>query len=172
MASSEILQCSHVFWPVTHKLRVRGFQETTARVCSYLRLWHYDVTEWKHCITGLNYLEWFPSLRVTNSELWCLSSCRRFETPWCWCDVTKVMWMIAAVPVKYARGGGTKAPFVDFSVREIFDLVKGPFRLLVSLSYLTGVTAAELRWRLSNINVIFNKYQCFDNGEKSENNGT
>ena len=55
--------------------------------------------------------------------------------------------------------GVTKAPFVNFSVSEIFDHAKVPVRFLESHSYLTAVTAAELRWHLPNINVIFN-YKC------------
>ena len=52
--------------------------------------------------------------------------------------------------------GVTKAPFVNFSVSKIFDPVKVPVRLFASHSYLTGVTAAELRQHLSNMNVIYN----------------
>ena len=53
--------------------------------------------------------------------------------------------------------GLTKAPFVNFSVSKIFDLAEVPVRLFVSHSYLTGVTAAELRQHLSNMNMIFNR---------------
>ena len=53
--------------------------------------------------------------------------------------------------------GVTKAPFVNFSVSKIFDLSELPVRLFVSHSYLTGVTAAELRQHLSNMNMIFNR---------------
>ena len=52
--------------------------------------------------------------------------------------------------------GVTKAPFVDFSVSIIFDLVKAPVKLFQSHSYLTGATAAELRRHLSNMSMIFN----------------
>ena len=51
--------------------------------------------------------------------------------------------------------GVTKAPFVNFSVSKIFDAVKVPVRLFASHSYLTGVTAAELRQHQSNLNVIY-----------------
>ena len=51
--------------------------------------------------------------------------------------------------------GVTKAPFVDFSVEEIFDIAKVGFRFLESLSYLTAVAAAELRRHLSNMSLIF-----------------
>ena len=50
----------------------------------------------------------------------------------------------------------TKAPFVNFSARNIFDLAKVHVRFLKSHSYLTGVPAAELRRHLSNMNAIFN----------------
>ena len=53
-------------------------------------------------------------------------------------------------------GGGTKAPFVNFSVSKIFDHAKVPVKFVESHSYLTGVTAAELRRHLTIINVIFN----------------
>ena len=53
--------------------------------------------------------------------------------------------------------GVTKAPFVNFSVSKIFDLAKVPVILFASHSYLTGVTAAELRQHLSNMNMIFNR---------------
>ena len=52
--------------------------------------------------------------------------------------------------------GLNKALFVNFSVGKIFDLAKVPARLFESRSYLTGISAAELRRYLSNINVIFN----------------
>ena len=52
--------------------------------------------------------------------------------------------------------GVTKAPFVNFSVSKILDLVKLPLRLFESHLYLIGATAAKLRRHLSNINVIFN----------------
>ena len=59
--------------------------------------------------------------------------------------------------IGYDAGVGvTKAPFVNFLVSKIFDLAKVPFRLFESHLYLTGVTAAELRRHLPNINVIFN----------------
>ena len=41
--------------------------------------------------------------------------------------------------------GVTTAPFVNFSVRKIFDLAKVHAAFFESHSYLTGVTAAELR---------------------------
>ena len=53
--------------------------------------------------------------------------------------------------------GVTKAPFVNSSVSKIFVLAKIPLRSFESHLYLTGVTAAELRWHLSNINVIYNR---------------
>ena len=53
--------------------------------------------------------------------------------------------------------GVTKAPFLNFSVSKIFDLAKVPVRLFASHSYLTGVTAAELRQHLSNMNMIFSR---------------
>ena len=53
-------------------------------------------------------------------------------------------------------GGVTKAPFVNFSVSKIFDMTKVHIRFFESHSYLTGVTAAELRRNLLNINVIYN----------------
>ena len=57
----------------------------------------------------------------------------------------------------YGPGVGvTKAPFANFSVSKILDLAKVPVRFPESHSYLTGVTAAELRRHLSNTNVIFN----------------
>ena len=52
--------------------------------------------------------------------------------------------------------GVTKAPAVNLSESTNFDLVKVPFRFFQSLSYLTSITAAELRRYLPNINVIFN----------------
>ena len=64
---------------------------------------------------------------------------------------------IASVNYITSGVGVTKAPFVNFSVSKIFDLAKVPVRLFVSHSYLTGVTAAELRQHLSNMNMIFNR---------------
>ena len=55
----------------------------------------------------------------------------------------------------------TKAPFVNFSASTIFDLAKVTVRFVESHSYLTGVTAAELRQHQSNINMIFNNKRVF-----------
>ena len=55
-----------------------------------------------------------------------------------------------------AGAGVTKVPFVNFSASKILDLAKVPLRFFESRIYLTGAPAAELRWHLSNINVIFN----------------
>ena len=63
----------------------------------------------------------------------------------------RIQWWVAGPGV-----GVTKAPFVNFSVSQILDLAKVPVRLFASHSYLTGVTAAELRRHLSNMNMIFN----------------
>ena len=52
--------------------------------------------------------------------------------------------------------GVTKAPFANFSISKILDVAKVPVRFPESHSYLAGVTAAELRQHLPNINVIFN----------------
>ena len=46
-------------------------------------------------------------------------------------------------------GGVTKVPFVNFSVKENFDLVKVHARFFKSHQHLTDVTAAELRRHLS-----------------------
>ena len=53
--------------------------------------------------------------------------------------------------------GVTKAPFVNFSVSEIFDPAKVPARFFASYSFLTCVPAAERRQHLLNMNVIFDK---------------
>ena len=53
--------------------------------------------------------------------------------------------------------GVTKAPFVNFSASRIFDLAKVPLRFFESRVCVTGAAAAELRWHLSNKNVIFNR---------------
>ena len=53
--------------------------------------------------------------------------------------------------------GVTKAPFVNFSISKIFDPAKVPVILFASHSYLIGVTAAELRQHLSNMNMIFQR---------------
>ena len=53
-------------------------------------------------------------------------------------------------------GGVIKAPLLNFSVSNIFDLAKVPVTFFESHSYLTGVTAAQLRRHLSNMNVVLN----------------
>ena len=52
--------------------------------------------------------------------------------------------------------GVTKAPFVNFSISKILDMTKVHAMFFESHSYLTGVTAAQLRWHLPNINMISN----------------
>ena len=53
--------------------------------------------------------------------------------------------------------GGTKSQFFNFFVSKIFDPAKVSVRFFESesLSYSTGVAAAELRRHLSNIKMIF-----------------
>ena len=46
--------------------------------------------------------------------------------------------------------------WINFPTSRIFDLGKAPVRLFASHSYLTGVTAVELRQHLSNMNMIYN----------------
>ena len=59
--------------------------------------------------------------------------------------------------IKYAPGVGvTKALFVNFSLSKMIDLAQVPVTFFESHSYFTGVTAAELRQHLSNMNMIFN----------------
>ena len=70
-------------------------------------------------------------------------------------------WSMIWVLVSSHGVGVTKAPFVNFSVSKIFDLAKVYVILLESHSYLTGVTAAELRRHPSNINAIFNSLSVF-----------
>ena len=50
--------------------------------------------------------------------------------------------------------GVTKALFINFSIMENFDLTKELVRYFQSFSYLSGVSAAQLRWHLSKMNVI------------------
>ena len=52
--------------------------------------------------------------------------------------------------------GVTKAPFVNSSESNIFDLAQVPVRFFESHWYLAGVTTAEPRRHLSNINFTFN----------------
>ena len=71
-------------------------------------------------------------------------------------------WRIYVINLpNYSEFGVTKAPIVNFILSKMFDLAKVPIRFLESHSYLTCVTAAELRWHLSNINVILNSWRVF-----------
>ena len=65
-------------------------------------------------------------------------------------------------------GGGTKAPFVKFSVSKIFDLAKVPVGFFESLSYLTGITAAPAKYK-RDIQYLTCVLTTLKN---SENNGT
>ena len=65
-------------------------------------------------------------------------------------------------PFSYIPGvGGNNAPFANLSVSKIFDPVKVLFMIFASHVYLNGVTAAELRRHLSNMNLIFNSQHIF-----------
>ena len=71
-----------------------------------------------------------------------------------------IAWFIKGRFHSYTSGVGvTKAPFVNFSVRELFDFAKAHDRLIKSHSYLT-------QFGLLNINLLPNHW-CFD----SEKNG-
>ena len=72
-----------------------------------------------------------------------------------WCITERAVRGHAGFMANCPGVGVTKAPFVNFSGSEIFDLAKIPLRLFLSQIYLTGATAAELRRHLTNINVIF-----------------
>ena len=94
---------------------------------------------------------------------------------WCFVKQQLHIWQhkynLCTTPIPYSNlrpgVGVTKAPLVNYSVIKIFDLTNVPVMFIESHSYLTVVTAAELRRHLSNINVIF-KIWCiyFDNGDK------
>ena len=57
--------------------------------------------------------------------------------------------------------GVTEALFVNSSVSKIFNEAKVPLRIFESHLYLTGATAAQLQWHLSNINVTLNSWHLF-----------
>ena len=73
-----------------------------------------------------------------------------------WDNIINHTHTILSTWIYKTRLGVTQAPFVIFSVSNIFDPAKVPVRFFASHSYLTGVTASILRRHLSNINVIFN----------------
>ena len=96
----------------------------------------------------LSGLSWYPLILTKSLQLiWRLGT-RRFHRV---ADWTK-RWCTSSAGV-----GVTKAPFVNFSVSKILDLVKAPVEFFESHSYLSGVTAAQLRRHLTNINVICNR---------------
>ena len=70
--------------------------------------------------------------------------------------------------IELAGVGVDQAPFLNFSVTRNFDFAKVYVRYIKSRSYLSGVSAAQLRRHLTNMNVITgNMY--FDDSDK---NGT
>ena len=120
---------------------------------------------------------WWPDSNVDgNSPNIMNIECNVGSVTWIW-HRTKYMWMgdnfwlsdnntwvarirTESVKEKFAtlmtaRGGGIKITFVNFSISKIFDLAKVPVWFFESHSYLTSVTAAQLRRHPSNINVIF-----------------
>ena len=50
-----------------------------------------------------------------------------------------------SVVITGSGAGVTKAPFTDLPTTEIFDITKSGIEIFECHSYLTGVTAAELR---------------------------
>ena len=76
------------------------------------------------------------------------------------CDVNNYFYMAHKPGV-----GVTKALFFNFSISKIFHLSKVTVKMVESHLYLTGVTTDELRWHLTNINVIFNSYNVLDDAE-------
>ena len=81
-----------------------------------------------------------------------------------WVEWISIIAAVALQPTvaRSAPGVGvTKSPFVNISVSKIFNLAKVPVILFASHSYLTGVTAAELRQHLSNMNMIFKRQLVF-----------
>ena len=51
----------------------------------------------------------------------------------------------------------TKAPFIDFCIKNIFDLAKAHAKIFNSNPFLTDVTAAKLQRHLLNMNVTFHR---------------
>ena len=56
-----------------------------------------------------------------------------------------------------ARVGVTKTLAVNFSVMEFLKFVQVHVKSVESHSYLIGITATQLRWHLSNMNVVSDK---------------
>ena len=71
-------------------------------------------------------------------------------------NITSVGTDIPHLPNYTSAVGVTKDLFVNFSVSRILDMAKIHVKFFESLPLLTGVTAAQLRWHLPNVNVIFN----------------
>ena len=55
----------------------------------------------------------------------------------------------------FVQGWGLLTNFLRSAISDFFSIVKTYVTFQISRLYLTGVTAAELRWHLSNINVIW-----------------
>ena len=93
-----------------------------------------------------------PPQGVHNVKLWCFL-CKTQEQVveqmtklWANCETMMLMWHHCNVlAFQSSEVGVTKALFANFSISKIFDLAKVPVRFPESHSYLTGVTAAELR---------------------------
>ena len=58
-------------------------------------------------------------------------------------------------------GGGYWTPFFNYKFRDISHFPKIPVRSIGSYLYVRGVTAAQLWWQLSNIDMIFYKKLVF-----------
>ena len=98
-----------------------------------------------------------PFPKASDLELWYFIWCQpeqviELTADYWWFHTT---WHLYDVTVRPGLGVN-KAPFINFSVSEIFNLVEVPLRFFESHSCLTGITAAEQRRHLSNMNVICN----------------
>ena len=71
------------------------------------------------------------------------------------CDTCIHIFQVTLIGSEVTLGRGLP-PFVEFSLSIICDIAKVPYaRFFEAHSYLAGIAADELRWHLSNINVIF-----------------
>ena len=92
-------------------------------------------------------------------------------------SLTNKWWLRSELMVFILRDGlggfaNSPSPFINFPLKKPYDFAKVPVISFESHSYWTVVSAVALRWHLSNMNVIFNRWtvswQCWEIGKITE----
>ena len=113
-----------------------------------------SISNYRHYKASVEFTYPFPNVKGAAVDVWEWIS--YFTPHFTWHVITYRCWDWSnSMLVKGALGWGLLSQFPPFRYFPIFfRIIKTHLPYWISRLYLTGVSAAELRWHLSNMNVI------------------